>query len=415
VKSERPYPRGLTGFIVRSVLGTEIRATSLEGRSRLGEWEGSISTALSVLLSGSKFFLAWVSSSISLLADALNNLADVASSLIVALGFRMARKPRDREHPYGHGRLETVATLVLATFLVGVAFEVARSGIERLLDPQPIEASWWVLIIIGFAVLLKTWMAVFASTLARITHSSTLAADAWNHTFDIASSCLVLLALVCARRGWVAVDGVAALGVSVFIGYTGVRYVRVAVDTLIGAAPTHEELHHIRKVASEVSGVYGVHDIIVHRYGDTLLISLHAEVDARLSALEAHALAERIEQAVSDRTSAKVVVHADPVDHDHPLYSKLARGIRDLLAHHPDVVGYHDLRVFGEGPEYSLSLDFVVCTEVHPQDFSETLAGLASELFSRLPEVRNIDLGIETEYASDQEFRRVFDRPLPSS
>ena len=404
--------KGLTGRLVRLALGPEVDVYSQEGRSRLGEWEGLVSTLLSVLLAVTKGLFAWLTSSISLLADALNNLADVGSSLIVVLGFRVVRKPRDREHPYGHGRMEPVATLVLAIILVGVGIEVAHAGIRRLLHPIPFSVPWWIVVIVALTIVIKFWLAGFAWNLARLIHSATLQAEAWNHTYDILTTSLVLVALVCSRWGWNSVDGWAGLGVSIFIFYTGIRFIREAIHTLIGEAPPHEELHRIQRIAMSVRNIYGVHDIIIHSYGDRRLISLHAEVDANQTAMEAHYLAEKVEQTVAEQVGAKVIVHVDPVDHSHPLYRPISAALKEIIGAHQDVVGFHDLRVEGAGEGYSLSVDLVVCAEVTQENFEVVLDRLASRIRARLPNLDTLDLKIETEYASDQEFRKVYPRPI---
>ncbi|GAB4238034.1 MAG: cation diffusion facilitator family transporter [Acidobacteriota bacterium] len=397
-----------TGWLERRLGGHS--PASQEGRSRLGELEGALATGASVVLVTVKLWLWSRTHSVALLADAVNNLADVASSLIVLYSFRVARKPRDREHPYGHGRMEPVATLILATVLMGVAFEVAQNGVSRLLHPQALQIAPLDIGILAGTVALKVALAAVAAWLARLTGSTTLAADAWNHGFDVLSTGLVLGAFVAAAGGLPQVDGWAALGVAGFIAYTGYRYIRTAVNQLIGQAPDHRELHALHRMAAAVPGVYGVHDVIVHSYGDRQLISLHVEVDARQSALEVHELAERVEHAIAEKTGARVVVHADPVDHSHPQYRSVAAVLREVLAAHQDVVGFHDLRLFGEGDRIDMSVDLVVCTEVEPEIFEHVLVRLASRILANLPQVRMLDVGIEAEYASDREHRRVFVR-----
>ncbi len=404
-------PKGLTGRLVRRVLTPGTSVDSVEGRSRLGEWEGLISILISIVLAATKGSLAWLTSSISLLADALNNLADVGSSLIVVLGFRVVRKPRDREHPYGHGRMEPVATLVLAVILIGVGIEVARAGVRRLLQPVDFTVPFWILLVVVATIVVKLWLAGFARRLARLTRSPAIRAEAWNHTYDILTTSLVLVALFCSRWGWNSVDGWAGLGVSVFIVYTGIVFVRQAIHTLLGEAPSHEELHRIHQIATSVPEIYGVHDIIIHSYGDRQLISLHAEVDANQSAMEAHHLAENVEQAVADDVGAKVIVHVDPVDHSHPLYIQFAEALRDIIGAHQDVVGFHDLRVDGTGEAHDISVDLVVCAEVMQEDFPDVLDRLAARIRAKMPTVEQLDLKIETEYASDQEYRKIYTPP----
>ncbi len=365
---------------------------------------------LSIVLSAVKCVAGVLSGSISLLADAINNLADIGSSLIIALGFRWSRCPRDREHPFGHGRIESVATLLLAIFLLAVAWKVASAGIGRLLDPKPFTASPWLLAIVFTTLVLKIWLTFFAWSLAKITGSITLQADAWNHTYDIACTSLVVTALVSERMGWDAVDGWAGLAVALFIAYTGITYGWRAINTLIGEAPTVEQLRRVRELALAVPGVFNVHEIILHSYGETLMISLHAEVDARLSAIEAHALAEQVEKAVADEWNAKVIVHADPVDHGHPCYAAAAAAIADWIQGHPEIIGYHDLRLSGHAESLECAVDLVVRQERLFAEFDGMLLQEARHVGRRLPEIQRFDLGIEPEFASDREHRRIFHR-----
>ncbi len=408
--SERPL-RGLTGCLARRFTPRGAPPGSAAGRTALGEMQAYVSMGFSAVLSVVKALLGTLSGSVSLLADAVNNLADVGSSLIIALSFRVSRKPRDREHPFGHGRAETVATLVLAIFLVGVAFEVARSGFRRLLHPVAVDAPWWLTAAVLVTVLLKGWLAVFSLALARHTRSKTLEADAWNHLADIASTALVVVALVGARTGAVRLDGYAALGVSLFIGYTGYRYIREAVDTLIGEAPSAEDLERLRAVAASMPGVRGVHDAIVHSYGDLRMMSLHIEVDAELSVLAAHGLAERVEQRIAEAEGLKAIVHVDPVDRTHPAYARAEKTMNGIVEAHPEMVGFHDLRLHGEETAFELAVDLVVHAGVLPEAFPSILADVRDRLHARLPGCGPVDLGVETEYATDREHRRRFTLP----
>lgn len=395
---------------VMRLLPEGVRPSDAEGRSRIGVVEGAFAGVLNLLLAVSKAFLAWVSGSVSLWADAANNLADIASSVVVMFGFRWARRPRDREHPYGHGRVETLTTLILALILVGVAIEVARSGVSRILAPEPMQAHIWVLVAVAFTVGIKTVMALLVWKLARLTRSTVLEADAWNHGFDIASTSLVLVALIGGRFGWMRLDGFAALGVAFFIAWAGLRYVHTATTALIGQAPGSEVLAGIRRIACRVPGVRAAHDVMVHEYGETRIISLHIEVDATLSVLDAHALAERVESDIADEEGARVTVHVDPVDRSHVLYDEAEAALRGIVADHPELVGYHDLRLDGEPPRYNLSVDLVAHLGVPESEFEHKLDDIRRVVHERIPGVCRIDLGMEAEYASEHERRRVFRR-----
>lgn len=402
--------RGLTGWIARRVAPASEDPRGTAVRTALGEWEGYISTGVSLVLAATKAVLGTLSGSVSLVADSVNNLADVGSSLLIALGFRWSRRPRDPEHPFGHGRIEAVATLVLALFLLGVGAEIARGGVRRLIAPAPIEAPVWLLAAIAGTVALKSWLAVFARTLANYTGSKVLEADSWNHTFDIVSSLLVVVALVSARLGYPRVDGLSALGVALCIGYTGFRYARDSVNELLGRAPTAEEVGRIRAIALSEPGVCAAHDIIIHEYGDVRLVSLHIEVDADLSVMEAHRMAERVEERISEVTSAKAVVHVDPVDRRHPAYARVERALDDFVAAHPELVAYHDLRVTGSADRFDFSVDLVVRAGLPRDQFERFLDGARERLHRDLAGAEQIEMGVETEYASDPEHRRSFSR-----
>ncbi len=401
---------GFSGRLVRRVVGADANPRAPEIRARLGELEGYVSMVVSILLSAVKGVTGVLSGSISLLADAINNLADVGSSLIIALGFRWSRSPRDRTHPFGHGRAEQVATLLLAIFLLAVAWKVASAGIGRLIDPKPFTVSPWILALVLGTLGIKIWLARFAWSLARATGSSTLQADAWNHTYDIACTSLVVVALLSERMGWDAVDGWAGLAVSLFIAYTGIAFGWRAINTLIGEAPNFDELRRIQDLALSVPGVFSVHEIILHAYGETSMISLHAEVDAGLSALEAHDLAERVEKTIADEWNAKVIVHADPVDHAHPGYAAAAAVITDWVRGHPEIIGFHDLRLSGDPESLECAVDLVVRQERLFAEFDAMLLQEARQMGRRLPAIQRFDLGIEPEFASDREHRRIFHR-----
>jgi cation diffusion facilitator family transporter len=381
---------------------------SAQARALLGEFEGYVSLALSVVLSALKAWLGMMSGSISLLADAANNLADIGSSLVVALGFRWSRKPRDLEHPYGHGRAEAVVTLVLSMILIGVAIEVAQSGIQRLLDPEPLRVSWGIVAAVLVTVGIKSWLAGFAGRLAKATGSETLRADAWNHRFDILSTSLVLLALVGARIGWSAVDGWAGLGVSLFIGWTGARFAKSAVHTLIGEAPPEADLKTLEQLALGVDGVRGTHEVAFHAYGDVRLISLHIEVDANLTVLAAHEMAERVEAEIAGALNARVVVHVDPVDRTHPAYEKVEEVIHQVIAEHPELIGFHDLRVAGTAARFHLAVDLIARPEVQTSAYPALLREAREQILRRIPETQAVEIGIESEYVGDREHRERF-------
>ncbi|MCF7838547.1 MAG: cation diffusion facilitator family transporter [Candidatus Marinimicrobia bacterium] len=405
----------LGGFCARRWLPRGLAPADTAGRQRLGEIEGIIGLVLSVVLSLLKLALGLLAGSLALLADAANNLADIGSSLLVIWGFRVARRPRDRQHPYGYGRIEPLVAFILALILLAVAIEVLRAGLGRLAAPKTLQVTGWMLVVIGATVGAKTLMAWLAFSLARVTHSQVLRTEAWNHGFDVLSTSLVFLGLLGARQGWHQLDGWAAIGVAACIAYTGWRQAGEAGHVLIGAAPDPTELKRVMQLATQVPEVFSAHDVVIHAYGDLKLISLHIEVDARQDALAAHALAEQVEEAVAAATNARTVVHADPVDHTHPDYAEAATALRHLVVNAPYLGGFHDLRLEGTKPNLKLQADLVGGEHLLPAEFAERIAQAHAQLARTLPFVRAFDLGLETPYAGDREIRRHFERDPPLS
>lgn len=409
-KKRMPCP--VMGLLLRRVLDPSLPPDHPENRTRIGMLEGWTSMATSLVLCVVKGWLGLVSGSVSMLADATNNLTDMGSSLVIALGFQWSRKPSDEEHPFGHGRIEAVATLVLSIALLLVGSEVARSGIFRLFHPKPIEAPVWMLVVVGVTVVLKLWLALFARSLARISKSHVLEADAWNHTFDVACTLLVVVALIGARMGWPTLDGWTAVGVSLFILFTGFKYAREAIDILLGTKPDANEVGTIHKIVEAVDGVMGVHEIMVHHYGDVRMVSFHIEVDAKLTVIAAHHLAEMAEEAVETHLQWRAVAHVDPVDRSHPLFGELRTALCAYVANDAELIDFHDLRADGAAAPYHVSFDLVTgmgtCRSSYQAIYERSLAMLAAAFGQR---VATAEIGIEASVESAPMARRHFVLP----
>ncbi len=397
-------------FLLQRAVVQELPADSHENRTRLGMLAGWTSTVMSAFMAAAKFALGFASGSVSMLADATNNLTDMGSSLVIALGFQWSRKPRDEDHPFGHGRIEAVATLVLAIALILVGIEVGRSGAARLLNPKPVAAPLWLLAGVGITVLVKAWMAVFAKQLARLSKSQVLEADAWNHTFDILSTLMVLLALISSKFGWGAVDGWAAIGVALFILYTGISYAREAIDILLGKKPDPDAVSEIHDAVLEVDNVMGVHEIMVHHYGDVKMVSFHIEIDAGLSLVEAHEISEAAEARVEQRFNWRALAHLDPVDRSHPLFEELNRVIHEFIAQENCLVDVHDLRAEGEGLPFKVSFDLVTDMETERREYGEIYARTCKWLGKAFGNrVNCAEIGIEAAVESAPMARQAFE------
>jgi cation diffusion facilitator family transporter len=360
--------------------------------------QGGVSIVLNLLLFAVKGVLGLMIGSVALLADAVHSLSDVGSSLVVVLGCWWARQPRDSRHPFGHGRVELVTALVMAVLLVVLAIEFTRAGIGRILDPRPYVAPGWMIAVVAGTMALKHWLSLFARTLARATQSPALLADYWHHVADVMSTALVLFALGASRAGWVAVDGWAGLGVALFLLHTGVRTAREAISPLLGEAPAPEEVRRIEATAAAVPGVRGVHDLILHRYGDDRLMSLHIEVDAGRSALAVHDISERVEAEVERAVGGKAIVHVDPVDRSHPQYRVAEDVLRGVVDGHEALSEFHDLRVEGPAHKLAVSVDVVAVVGTEEAAYPAIAEQVGETIRRAINGVETVRVTVDTGY-----------------
>jgi cation diffusion facilitator family transporter len=304
-----------THWIVRKLISNNRDIDNVIVRARYGTLEAVASIVINLLLFVVKLILGLMVNSVSLIADAVHTLSDSGTSIIILIGFRIAKKPGDREHPFGHGRAEPIAALIVAIILIVAGVELLRSSAVRIMHPK-IEAaqiSWFLAVILVVAVIIKELMARFSRELGRMIQSKTLEADFWHHRSDAFSTLLVLVAMACAHLNFMYVDGVAGVGVALVVMYSGYAVAHSVISPLLGERPSLEMLNQIEDIARSPEGVLGVHDIIVHRYGRAKFISLHIEVDNRRPAIELHNLSEQVEELIENKLGGSVVVHIDPL------------------------------------------------------------------------------------------------------
>jgi len=319
-----------------------------KSRAEIGALEGWVSIVLNAVMFVGKLIFGLIANSVSLIADAFHTLSDVATSIVVIIGFKVAQKPADREHPYGHGRAETIATLTIAILVGMVGLEFVKMGIERLFSNEIPETSPLVISIVAITVIIKEWMARFAKKLGDMINSDTLRAEAMHHRSDMLSSLLVIVALVGVyfHINWL--DGVMALGVAVMMLHSGYEIAMGAIDELLGKPPTEETIENIRLKSKEVVGVMNTHDIVVHSYGSKKFISIHVEISDEKSTDEAHHIADNVERILKEYMSAEVVTHIDPISIEGEVYQNVSKILNDFVKQMDCDCEIQDLRIVGD-------------------------------------------------------------------
>lgn len=288
--------------------------SSPDVRRRYGTLCGVVGIFWNLLLFAGKFAAGTVSGSVAVVADAVNNLSDAGSSVITVVGFRMAGKRPDSQHPFGHGRMEYIAGLMVSFLILMMGVELAQSSLEEILHPEMPEVHGAVLAVLLLSIAVKLYMAYYNRAVGRKVNSPTLLAAASDSLSDCFSTLAVLLSSLAAHfLGW-NLDGWCGLLVSVLIFWAGVTSLRDTVDPLLGQAPSLEFTEQVEALVRSHPGILGVHDLVVHDYGPgRRMISLHAEIPASSDLIEAHTLIDHIEQELADTLDCHAVIHMDPM------------------------------------------------------------------------------------------------------
>ena len=323
----------------------EQRDSSKYYRNKIGIFQGWVSASVNLLLFLFKLFIGLITGAVSLIADAIHTLSDVITSLIVIWGFNQAKKPADVRHPYGHGRAEYIATLIISILLCVAGIEFIETAIDRIQNPILIKSDLWMVIVLGLTIIIKEITALYAKFLSSKIASGLLHADAWHHRTDAISSFLVMIALIAGNYGYPSIDGWVGLFVALILIYTGFDIARDSIDDLIGTPPDPSELENIREVVIGVPGSLGVHDISVHSYGNEKFVSVHAEINAKKTAAEAHDISEEIESRLKKTMGVEPTVHLDPVYPNNPMVKEIKHLLTKKYNNDDRITDFHDVRV----------------------------------------------------------------------
>ena len=352
-------------------------------RTRIGVLQGWVSITVNVVLFVLKLVIGIMAGAVSVIADAVHTLSDVISSAIVIWGFKQAQKPADKEHPYGHGRAEYIATLIIAILLCVAGIEFIEAAFKRIRNPQLIEVKWWMVIVLTATIVLKEVTARYAKFLSSKVASGTLHADAWHHRTDAISSLLVVVAMIAGIYGYPAFDGWVGLVVSLFLIYIGFDIASDAVDDLIGKPPATEEIETIRNIVMRVDGVLGVHDITVHSYGQDKFISLHIEIDADRSTAEAHDISEEVEDHLKNVLGVEPTVHLDPVSPGNPLVKEVQEFLNHNWSNEDNIKDIHSIRIVETKNHHVILFGINVKVGISQKQIVECCQSLENDLKNR--------------------------------
>lgn len=343
-------------------------------RDRVGRLSSITCIILNVLLAAAKITLGALFGLVSVFADGLNNLTDCGSNVVALVSFKLSDKPADKEHPFGHRRIEYIASTVVAFLVLIVAFELAAEGVSKTVDVfrGAVEAeafSWWTVGTLAASILVKAWMFAFNRKLAKNYNSPLLKATATDSISDAVATSAVLLSLFVSKWCNFSVDGMLGIAVAVFIAVGGVKILKGTFSSLIGESLSDELIDSINSRIRKFNGVQGVHDLTVHSYGaGKYYASVHVELDSSLSFAESHAIIDGIEKDFEQNTDVKLVIHPDPIDVNDPETVEYRKTVEQIVSQLDEHFNVHDFRAIKGATHVNLVFDLAIHYDTKMKD-----------------------------------------------
>ncbi len=368
----------MTEFLVRCFIKDNENVKSAKVRTSYGLLASVVGIICNLILFGIKIVIGTLLNSIAVTADAFNNLSDATSSIIGFVGTKLANRPADKEHPFGHGRYEYVAALIVAFLVLEVGLSCLKSSFSKILHPEPLEFQFYLVIILVISVLIKVWLGVFNRKLGKRINSAIMKATSADAFGDVGITSATVLSVLLVKFAGLNIDGYIGLVVSVFVLLSGINILKETIQPLLGLAISVEDYERISRFVEKYDLIVGSHDLILHNYGPSaLMATIHAEVPDTTSMDKAHGVIDQIERDAKEQLGILLVIHMDPVAVD----DEQAMAAKEIVI---DEIGtIHDFRMVKGEEESKLIFDLVV-----PHSYSVTRENdLINKLRDKVQEV----------------------------
>ena len=330
-------------------------------RARHGSVAGAVGIVTNLLLAAIKILMGALFGAIAILADGINNLADSLSSIITLIGFRLSAQQADEEHPYGHGRMEYIAAMLISMMMVVVGFTLVQESFPKIFAPEEASASPLLFIVLILSIGMKLWQGLFYRSMGKLIGSDTLRANFRDSINDVISTAAVLLSVLITPLIGYNTDGLMGTAVALFIMYSGVMLMKDTIQPLLGEGTDGELADRVKEAVLSYEGVLGVHDLMVHNYGPgRAFASVHVEVPAERDLLESHDLIDNIEREIHQKMGLHLSIHMDPLATNDPELDALRLELKELLIPYGERITYHDLRLVRGTTHTNMLFDLVV-------------------------------------------------------
>lgn len=351
----------MINFLVRHFVATEDIKTH-NARKKAGFLGSTAGIIANILLFILKFTVGALSGSVSVTADAFNNLSDTGSCIVTFIGFKIGDKPADAKHPFGYGRIEYISGFVVAILIIYAGAELAKTSFIKMINPAETEFTFLMPLLLLLSIPVKLWLSALNGKLGKMTDSPAMEASAADSRNDVIVTCATIVSAVLVKlTSFYALDGIVGVIVALFVLFSGISIMRETLAPLLGEAPKLELAEQIEKLILSGENVCGVHDIIVHNYGPGKYIaSAHAEVPADCNILKVHDEIDNIEQHIASNLGVLMTIHMDPVETDNESLNKMRRMLSETISGIDQNMTFHDLRAVSGDTHTNLIFDVVV-------------------------------------------------------
>ncbi|MGN0612814.1 MAG: cation diffusion facilitator family transporter [Porcipelethomonas sp.] len=352
----------MTDFLVKTFVKNYDDVKNSAVRQKYGTLSSVVGMVCNIVLFAIKYLIGTIANSISIMSDAFNNLSDCASCLVTLFGYKMASKPADKDHPFGHGRIEYLTALTIAVLIVIVGIELLKTSVTKIITPEEVRFSYAALAALIFSIAVKLWMSFFNAKLGRKINSSVMIATAKDSRGDVIATSATLIALVVSVfTDKIPADGIMGVVVSVFILKAGYEIVRDTVDELLGKPADKELVDDIKNCVLENEKMLGIHDLVIHNYGPGNMIgSCHVEVACNENFMQVHDIVDDIERKIYHDLKVIMTIHMDPIEVDDELTNNAKALVIGIIHDIDDSLDLHDFRIVHGESHTNLIFDLVV-------------------------------------------------------
>lgn len=370
-------------------------------RNAYGNLTSIVGIINNVILFAFKFLVGTLANSVSITADAVNNLSDAGSSIISLLSFKLSSKPADEKHPFGHARYECITSMIVAVAILILGLELIQTSIDKILHPQAVTFHWVSVVVLLFSISIKFWMYHYNKTYGQRIKSSVMEATATDSLSDCLATGAVLISTILSPVLHFNLDGYIGVIVAIFILIAGASLIKSALDELLGQAPDEELVQQIHDKIFSYDGVLGMHDLVVHDYGaKQTFASVHVEVDYKVDILKSHDMIDNIERDFKENMGLEMVIHMDPINIDDPLTQELRMVVDKTLKDMDEGLSMHDFRIVPGETHTNMIFDVVVPFHIRKSN-QEILKELVQSIRKEKGEHYYLVVTFDRAYTSD--------------